>query len=206
LVAAQLDELWDSSMATLSKSYLQTLSLLDQGTPTEAYKEFKTGFVTHAKKLYAEAGKTYPLRFSKMKNWCDWTKRFYVLTRHTEDALKKGQADKAREILASLRAHLHVLHVRAQLQKSNDYIYAYRATLLEDKPVAADLSAIQSLLEKAEPSTKAKASGDKYGEAKSDWSTIVTSLLQDGVLDPDEIQPLRTTTETFYQDFGAQFD
>ena len=193
-------------MVALSESYLKTLSQLDQGTPTEAYNDFKTGFVTHAKKLYSEAGKTYPLRFSKMKDWCDWTKRFYVLTRNTEDALKEGQIDKARELLASLREHFHVLHVRAQLQKSNDYIYAYRAKLLEESPAADELNSIQSRLEEASLSASAQGGTAAYDEARSDWSTIVTSLLQDGIVDPDEIKPLRITTETFYRGFGVQFE
>lgn len=193
-------------MAELSESYLKTLSLLDEGSATEAYKEFKTGFVTNTKKLYSEASSTYPLRFSKMKDWCDWTKRFYVLTRNTEDALKEGQSDKARETLASLREHFHVLHVRAQLQKSNDYIYAYRAKLLEDSPAADELNSIRASLEQAPLSARANGGTTAYEAAKSDWSTIVTSLLQDGVLDPDEIQPLRITTENFYRDFGLRFE
>jgi hypothetical protein len=96
LASAQLDTLWEGWMNDLSESYATSLDLVEKDKPAEAKDQFSRGFVLTVKKLYSEAGQTYPVRFAKAECWTAWTKKLYVLTRKAEDAFGKGDIDQAR--------------------------------------------------------------------------------------------------------------
>ncbi len=193
-------------MALLAESYVRTLDLLQEERTIEASQEFERNFVQPVKKLYAEAADVYPPRFSKVGDWCAWSKRLYILSRRTENAFRDGQTQEALETLSSLREHFYILHVEAETQKSNDYIYAFLMKARAEQPDVAELSSIAALVLDAEPCTNTGADADDYEEARSAWSSTVSALLQDGTIDADELAPLREVTDEFYRDFGIQFE
>ena len=193
-------------MVSLSESYIKTLSLLEEGESAEASREFNRGFVPTVKKLYSEAATTYPTRFSRVDDWCAWTKQLYIFTRRAENAFRDGQTEEALEKLSSLREHFYALHVESQTQKSNDYIYDYLVKTRAEQPAVDELNSILILVGNAEPSAKASADLEAYEKARSTWSDRVAPLLEDGAIVPGEIEMLRQVTEEFYRDFGIQFE
>jgi len=193
-------------MVLLAESYVKTLDLLQEERAIEASQEFKRNFVQPVKKLYSEAAEVYPPRFSKVDDWCAWTKRLYVLTRKAENALRDGQTQQALAELSRLREHFYLLHVEAETQKSNDYIYAFLMRAQAEHPDAAELNSLATLVMDAEPCRSTGADADGYEKARSDWSSTVTALLEDGTIDADEIGPLREITYDFYRSFGVQFE
>lgn len=201
-----MDKLWSDWMATMSGSYVKTLDLLGANKMEEATKEFQQGFVTTVKKLYSQAASTYPTRFAKMDNWCNWAKQLYVLTREAEDALTGGKKAEALKKLAELREHFNGLHEKTQTQKSNDYIHGFRQKVESGKARVEELKALMAALDKAEPSAKAKAEAEAYAKAKAEWSKEVSAILESGKIKRGEIKPLRQSTEKLYREFGIQFE
>ncbi len=193
-------------MEKLSSSYLATLDLLEQDKADEAAKEYSRKFVAPMKKLYAEAAETYPPRFSKMDEWCKWTKRVYVWTRRTEEAFKQKEPEKAAEYLPLFREYFYVLHEKAKVLKSNDHIYAFHKELGADEPSLDTLRSVLGALDKAEPSMKAKAGADAYKQAKAKWHGQVSPILESGSLSADQLGQLRKLTAPFYRDQGIQFE
>jgi len=193
-------------MASLGESYVKTLDLVAGDKLGEASGEFKKGFLQPVKKLYSEAAGTYPPRFSKVDDWCAWSKRLYLLTRKAENALRDGQTQQARDELSSLREHFYLLHVEAETQKSNDYIYAFLVKARAEQPDVAELNSIAAMVLNAEPCASTKADLDAYENARSTWSSTVSALLQDNRVEADELEPLRQATEQFYRNFGIQFE
>lgn len=193
-------------MSALSEGYTATLSHLDDGAVQAAADQFKSKFVAVTEKLYSETASIYPLRFSKMKDWCDWTKRFYSLTLKTQTALGKGRAEEARSLLSDLRSHFHFLHTTSTTQKSNDFIYAYLLETRADQPEIMELAWLQTLIEFGKPSAKAKAAPAEFAKAESAWSDQIAAVLQDGSLVDGELELLRAATGRFYRDFGVQFE
>ncbi|MCK5644944.1 MAG: hypothetical protein KAJ19_29360 [Gammaproteobacteria bacterium] len=206
LTPKELDILWDSWVTSLSDSYGRTLDLLDSNKPKESAKEFRNGFVKTIKKLYSEASENYPARFSKGRDWSGWARNLYILTRKCENALRETNTDEARTRLASLREHFYKLHEETDTSKSSDLIYAFRKAARKDKPSIDELKPLRDALEKAKPSMKAKAEQEAFREAGMRWAGRIDSILQDGVIEPSELEPLRTATETFYRSFGLQFE
>ena len=193
-------------MSALSESYVATLSLLDNGDVQSAASQFESNFVAVSKKLYSEAASIYPLRFSKMKDWCDWTKRFYSLTRKTQTALGNRQTEEARSLLSDLRGHFLFLHTASTTQKSNDYIYAYLLETRADRPETMELAWLQTLVEFGKPAAKARASPTEFAKAESAWSDQIALVMRDGSLEDGELELLRVATARFYRDFGVQFE
>jgi len=193
-------------MEKLSLSYLATLDLLEQDKVDEAAKEYTRGFVAPMKKLYSEAAETYPLRFSKMDEWCKWTKRVYIWTRRTEETFKKNEPEKAAEYLPLFREYFYVLHEKAKVLKSNDHIYAFHKELGADEPSLDALRSVLEALEEAEPSMKAEADEDTYRQAKAKWRDQVTPILEAESLTPGQLDQLRQITTPFYRDLGIQFE
>jgi len=212
LAAARLDKLWDESMLQLSEGYAVTLSLVEEGKTEEAYDVFREDFVAPFKKLYSEAAEIYPLRFSKIEEWCKWTKRTYIWTRKTEDLLKGaeggGEVDREEAVkyLLVLREHFYVMHREAKILKSNDYIYSFYKELLADEPELAALKAARDALDRADPSMKATAESDAFATAKSAWLGNVAPILDGPALAPAQLDQLRTSTGPFYRAFGMQFE
>lgn len=206
LTAKELDKLWDSWVTSLSDSYGRTLDLLESNKSKEAAKEFCNGFVKTIKKLYSEAAENYPARFSKGRDWGSWTRNLYILTRKCENALRETNTDEARTRLASLREHFYKLHEETGTSKSSDFIYAFRKAAWKDKPSIDELKALRDALEKAKPSNKASADEETFRKARAQWAGRIDPILEDGVIEPSELEPLRTATETFYRSFGLQFE
>ena len=198
--------MWGDWMTALSDSYIKSLDLLQKKKTEDAAKEFSQGFVATVKKLYSEAASTYPARFSKVDDWCTWTKNLYVLTRQAEDSLGRGKKKEALGRLARLREHFDTLHVKAQVRKTNDYIYAFRRMLEKGKTEAKQVSGLLNALDKAEPSAKAKAKAEDYAKARAEWSKQVATAMEDGKILKRKLKKLRASTEKFYREFGIQFE
>jgi uncharacterized protein (UPF0335 family) len=206
LAAKKLDELWNGWMNRLGEGYLKTLDCLDKGNLKQAELEYRKGYLANVKKLYAEAGSTYPLRFSKAEHWCVWTKKLYVLSRQTEDCLKKQEAEQALELLEQMRRHFYQLHEETATFHCNDVIYEFYTEAAQSKPSEEQLQKIISRLAEAEPSCIAKEKAELYAEAKSAWQTAVNPLLNDGEIDSNERDSLLKASEVFYRAFGIQYE
>lgn len=193
-------------MVTLSESYAKTIELVEAGKIDAAAKEYSENFSSTVKKMFSNTAKTYPLRFSKVDNWCEWMKDVYVKTRQAEDALAAGDKDKALAALAAIREHMNVLHVRAQALKSNDYIYALEQQAKKSQPDAAAMSRLAAGLAQAAPSAKAKAEAESYTGAKQAWEKGAGAALKDGKIEAGEIKRLRADTSRFYKAYGIQFE
>ncbi len=206
MAAAKLDKLWDSSMVKLSESYVKTSDLLADGKTEDAAKEFSTNFVVTMKKLYSEAAETYPLRFSQIDEWCKWTKRVYIWTRRTEEALKARKREDAEKYLPLFREYFYVMHEESKVLKSNDHLYAFQKELTGESPSADALAKAKTAFEKAEPSMRAKAEPEAFESAKKAWLEQVGAVLQGGSLGSEQLEALRVATGTFYREFGIQFE
>ena len=193
-------------MDRMAASYLKTLVLLEDGKTEDATLEYRKGYLASIKKLYAEAGSTYPLRFSKAERWCVWTKKLYVLSRRTEEALKAGDTNKATGLLEDLRGHFYALHKETKTFHCNDLIYQFRDEAAKKEPSAEKLKVVVERLEKTEPSFIAKKKSKEYSEAKEKWKEAVAPLLEDGQVDPSEQASLRKASESFYRAFGIQYE
>ena len=193
-------------MDRLATSYLKTLVHLDDGKLEEATLEYRKGYVANVKKLYSEAGTTYPLRFSKAEHWCVWTKRLYVLSRQTEEALKARNSKKALTLLEQARGHFYALHKETGTLHCNDLIYAFRTEAVKGEPSQEQLQGIVKLLEKAEPSCVVRKKSEEYAEAKDTWKRAITPLLDDGRIDSSEQNSLHKASEAFYRAFGIQYE
>jgi hypothetical protein len=206
LAAKKLDKLWDSWMSNLAGSYLKTLVFLDDEKVGQAALEYRKGYMANVKKLYSEAAKTYPLRFSKAEHWCVWTKKLYTLSRQTEEALKKEDAKKALTLLEEARKHFYALHKETETFHCNDHIYEFRMEALKSELSGKKLNDIMKRLDEAEPSCIARKKSKEYIEAKDRWKRDVTPLLDDGRIEESEQELLRKVSETFYRAFGIQFE
>ena len=206
MAAAKLDKLWDSSMLKLSESYVKTSDLLAEGKTEDAAKEFSTNFVVTMKKLYSEAAEVYPLRFSQIDEWCTWTKRVYIWTRRTEEALKSGKREDAEKYLPLFREYFYVMHEESKVLKSNDHLYAFHKELTGESPSADALSKAKAAFEKGEPSMRAKAESEAFDTAKKAWLEQVSPALQGGSLGAEQLEALRAATGPFYREFGIQFE
>jgi hypothetical protein len=206
LAAKKLDELWNGWMDRMAVSYLKTLVLLEDDKTEEATLEYRKGYLASVKKLYAEAGSTYPLRFSKAEHWCVWTKKLYVLSRRTEETLKTGDTKKATGLLEDLRGHFYALHKETKTFHCNDLIYQFRTEAAKKEPSTEKLRAMVKHLEKTEPSSIAKKKAKEYDEAKERWKEAIAPLLEDGQIDSSEHASLRKASEVFYRAFGIQYE
>ena len=193
-------------MDRLAESYLKTLLYLDEGKLAKATLEYRKGYLYNVKKLYSEAAKVYPLRFSKAERWCVWTKKLYVLSRQTEETLKKQDSEKSLEFLEKLRRHFYELHIETKTLHCNDLIYEFRTEAMKSKPSKERLERIVKQLEEAEPSHIARIKAKEYAKAKTTWKKTVSPLLDDGQIDPSEQDSLREATEDFYRAFGIQYE
>ncbi len=193
-------------MKHLGEGCLKTLDCLDKGNLKQAELEYRKGYLANVKKLYAEAGSTYPLRFSKAEHWCVWTKKLYVLSRQTEDVLKKQDSKQALKLLEQARRHFYSLHKETGTLHCNDVIYDFYTEAAQTEPSKEKLQKIMKQLEKAEPSCIAKEKAKQYTEAKNAWQKAVTALLDDGEIDSSERDSLRKASEVFYRAFGIQYE
>jgi len=193
-------------MDRMASSYLKTLVHLEDGKMEEATLEYRKGYLANVKKLYAEAGSTYPLRFSKAERWCVWTKKLYVLSRRTEESLKARDSKKALGLLEESRGHFYALHKETKTFHCNDLIYAFRLEAAKAQPSEEQLRAAARGLEEAAPSCLAKQKAAEYAEAKDMWKRVIMPLLDDGRIDPSEQGPLKKSSETFYRAFGIQYE
>ena len=192
-------------MVSLSDSYAETTDLLDAGKTKAAAEEFSRHFTPPLKKLYSEAGQVYPLRFANAKAWCEWTKRFYTLTRETEDCLAENRRREARTLLEALRKHVYDLHVETKTQKTNDYVYALHLYASEKRPDALRLRATNEGLAKAEPSAKAEAEPEFFEESKKAWQGQTGKALAQDKVPLRQKKKLRKAANRFYREFGVQF-
>lgn len=192
-------------MNRLGEACLKTLDCLDKGNLKQAELEYRKGYLANVKKLYAEAGSTYPLRFSKAEHWCVWTKKLYVLSRQTEEVLKKQDSKQAQKLLEQARRHFYQLHEETGTFHCNDRIYEFYTEAGQPKPSEEHLQKIIKQLEKAEPSCIAKEKAEQYAKAKDTWQKAITTLLDDGEIDSSERDSLRKASKVFYRAFGIQY-
>lgn len=197
--------MWDGWMTSLSESYAKTHDLLEDGKCSEATEEFKRHFTPHLKKLYSEAGETYPLRFARAKEWCVWTRNLYLLTRQTERSLGNNESKEALELLAALRKHLYDLHVETGNQKTNDYIYAFHRQAWETPPDTDALEAIGKALAKADLSDKAKTEPETYAKSREAWAAKTGKILENGKVSVFQRRNLRGAADKLYREYGIQF-
>lgn len=193
-------------MDRLAVSYLKTVAYLDEGKLVEAKLEYRKGYLYNVKKLYSEAAKTYPVRFSKAKHWCVWTKKLYMLSRQTEEALKKKDSEKTLRLLEEARRHFYELHKETETLHCNDLIYEFRREATKSKPSKEQLERIVKQLEGAEPSRTARKKAKEYAKAKTTWKKVVSPLMDDGLIDSLEQDSFREATEAFYRAFGVQYE
>jgi hypothetical protein len=206
LAAKKLDELWDGWMSRLAESHLNTLNHIDNGKLEQAEQEYRKGYMANIKKLYSEAAKTYPLRFSKAEHWCVWTKKLYVLSRQTEEVLKKRDSKKALKLLEETREHFYLLHEETETIHCNDIVYKLHTEATQDKLSEEQFQKIIKQLEKTEPSSIAKEKAEEYIEAKNTWQKAIKPLLNDGEIDSSERKTLGDATEVLYRAFGIQYE
>jgi hypothetical protein len=206
LAAKKLDELWDGWMSRLAESHLNTLNHIDNGKLEQAEQEYRKGYMANIKKLYSEAAKTYPLRFSKAEHWCVWTKKLYVLSRQTEEVLKKRDSKKAFKLLEETREHFYLLHEETETIHCNDIVYKLHTEATQDKLSEEQFQKIIKQLEKTEPSSIAKEKAEEYIEAKNTWQKAIKPLLNDGEIDSSERKTLGDATEVLYRAFGIQYE
>jgi len=193
-------------MVSLSASYEKTVELLDANKTQEARDEFRTRFVPTVKKLYTEAPKTYPTRFSKINDWCSWAKGLYTMSLSADKVLAGDDAAASKKMLVGLRAHFYGLHRETQTLGVNDWIYAFSLAVAEAKSAPEVLRGLRDKVEKAQLSVKAKGDAGAFNTAKAQWLGTVDPALKDGVIDATELRALRTATEKFYRAFGMQFE
>jgi len=193
-------------MDQMASSYLKTLVCLEDGKIGEATLEYRKGYLASVKKLYAEAGSTYPVRFSKAEHWCVWTKKLYVLSRRTEEALKTQDSKKALKLLEESRGHFYVLHKETGTFHCNDLIYEFRMEAAKSQPSEAQLQAAVKRLDQAAPSCIARKKPEAYAEARDTWKKAIAPLLDDGRIDPSEKDALNKASEVFYRAFGIQYE
>lgn len=207
MASDSLDTLWDGWTGALSESYARALDFLDRGETAAAVSEFRKTFVWNVKKLYAEAGNTYPVRYANAPCWSDWTKRLYILTRKVEDALVNGDTAAARKLLPELRAHFYELHVQAGQKRVNDIIYALELEAESGNVSVATLKAAQEQMRDAAPSRKAKADAQAYDAARKAWLDAVAPVLAGAQeLTENQREQVLGATRTFYQAYGAEFE
>ena len=193
-------------MKEMSESYVKTLTFVKAGDMAAADKEFNGNFVAAVKKLYTEAAEIYPVRFSKVNDWCTWTKSFYKLTQRTSKVFVKGQEEVALTFLEGLRDLFYQLHKEAGTLKTNDFVYALRKESRAEKPSTAELKKIADALQKAEDSIKTKEMAAQYTEARALWLKTASEFLNAGTVDSQTLNTLRSATEEFYMLFGVQFE
>jgi len=206
LAAKKLDELWNGWMVSLAESHLKTLNHIDNGKLDDAEQEYRKGYMANIKKLYSEAAKTYPLRFSKAEHWCVWTKKLYVLSRQTEEVLKKRDSEKALKLLEETREHFYLLHEETETIHCNDIVYKLHTEATQDKLSEEQFQKIIKQLEKTEPSCIAQKKAEEYIEAKNTWQKAITPLLNDGEIDSSERKTFGDATEVLYRAFGIQYE
>jgi len=193
-------------MSRLGEGYFKTLDCIEKGNLEQAEKEYRKGYMANVKKLYAEAAKTYPLRFSKAEHWCVWTKKLYVLSRQTENVLEKQDSKQALKLLEQARRHFYSLHKETGTLHCNDVIYDFYTEAAQTEPSKERLQKIMKQLEKAEPSRIAREKAKEYTKAKETWQKAVTVLLDDGEIDTSERDLLCKASEVFYRAFGIQYE
>jgi hypothetical protein len=208
LAAKKLDQLWDGWMTDLGRSYPKTLTLLDQGKTGEALIEYRTGCLASIKKLYSEAAKTYPVRFSAAETWCVWTKKLYVISVQVDKAIRAKEVKQAQSRLAEMRAHFYQLHQETGTLNSNDLIYAFYQEVFKAAPSSAALTEIMTQFGEARPCLLARDKNVEqlYALARDSWLKTVTLILKDESLSDADLATLRDASGQFYRVYGAQFE
>lgn len=186
----------------MSKSYVATLDLLEDGEQAQAYEEFRLRFVPTVKRLYSEAARVHPVRFTGIDDWCAWSRKLYVLAQKAQDTMEAGDFEEAKLLLGDIRYHFYALHDQTNTRKANDIIFAFQRYLEGDAPDAAQLDALRE--EMASAAVPA-AAGSRKGEFEAMRAKWVKKA--DGALTNDGIRRfrrrgLRKATERFYEDFG----
>ena len=195
-------------MVDLGRSVPKTLSLLDEGKADEALAEYRTGCLAAVKKLYSEAAKVYPPRFSKAEAWCVWTKALYVQSRQVDKALAAKDPNQVRTLMARMRTHFYELHLETETLNANDWIYAFRQEVLKDAPSMEELNRIVTQFGRAQASllTREKDEQEPYARARDLWLKAVEPRLKAETLAVPDLETLRKATETFYRVYGVQFE
>ena len=195
-------------MTDLDRSYPKTLALLEQDKVDEALSEYRTGCLAAVKKLYSESAKVYPLRFSKAKAWCTWTKTLYVMSLKIEKALAAKDVKTAKVQLILMRAHFYELHQQVETLGGNDWIYAFHQEACKEAPSVTELKRIATGLAQATPGIPARTEKGKplYVQAKTTWLQTVDPLLKQEVLSASDLTSLRQATAAFYQAYGQHFE
>lgn len=193
-------------MQSMSVGWAQTSALLDEGKTAEAALVFRKDVAATVKKLYSEAGDTYPVRYGqKVECWSAWAKQVYVLTRKAEAAFAENDAAGARKQMMALREHFYTLHAESDLLGANDHIYRFMALLGENEPSLASLRETEDLIRHADAAPRTGANTDGFTSARDAWLAAVSPMLE-GDWTPEKKAQLRDATLSFYQAYGVQFE
>jgi len=214
LDAPKLDKLYEQVAVKMSTSYRKVNALLDEGKTAEAAKEFKSSFSPQVKKFYSEAALTAPKRYLEDCEWNAKAKSLYITTRKAEKALTKGDLASSQKLLDELREFFFKLHRTNKLQLTNDAVYELfklARQIPEDnaklaKFDASKLAALKSKIRQANPSMKVKANQDGFKSDYEKWSAEVDELLAQNPLDTQRADKLKSITESFYKEYGMDFE
>jgi hypothetical protein len=207
LAAKELDKMWDGWTERMTASYTKTLDLLDEGRDKKAAEEFRTGYVQTVKKLYSEAAEIYPVRFSKVDEWCGWTRNLYRKTIKLDKELAKGsKGKKVDRMMTGLRQHFYNLHYDAKTLKAGDYVFALNQVASQKKPSIKLIKNLRKKLESAKASGKAKSDADGFSKAKKEWEGKMDTIMADDSISKKELEAMRKSTGEFCRAYGMQFE
>ena len=150
--------------------------------------------------------KTYPPRFSKIDNWCDWIEGLSKKSHATLTALNKNDRNGATTQLDGLRAHFYNLHREASLINRSDLVYLlWKSARAKKVPVSTMQQAI-AMLDTAPASSSIKAASAQYARDAKAWFAQVSPILEDGKVGADESATLAKATDAFFLRYGRDFE
>ena len=186
----------------MSKSYVATLDLLEDGEQAQAYEEFRLRFVPTVKRLYSEAAQVHPVRFTGIDDWCAWSRKLYILAQKAQDAMEAGDFEEAELLLGDIRYHFYALHDQTNTRKANDTIFAFQRHLEGDALDAARLNALREEMATAAVPAAAGSRKDDFEAMRAKWTKKADGALSDDGIRRFRRRGLRKATERFYNDFG----
>ncbi len=192
-------------MVSLDESHAQTQMLLANGDVSAAAQAFNTGFFATVKKLYAEAGETYPVRYSKASNWCIWTKQLYIHTAQVDKMLSEGQVREASAGLDMVLAYFYTRHADTGTEKTSDILYAFHEHVHEDPIPLEQLVALRVQLDSVDLSALADQDRDAYHESKRKWAKRADKALKKRKLGGWGRRKLRKATDEFHAQYPRLF-
>jgi hypothetical protein len=196
-------------MDELSTIFESVHSLEEAGKTEDASREFSSRFLLLARDVYRECVNTYPPKFQKVNDWCEWVRQFYILSDQAARALAKPDPEKPKERLDKLigiRSHFLALHQMTETMTSGDHVFAFWLESKKDKPELEALKKSLEALKEATPSRKAAANKEDYEKSREEFQTAVSPILEADKLEGEALENLRKAAEVFFKKHGIQFE